>query len=107
MVTTYIPKKSFFESTRIQKIAKDIIKDCEEDRKLALEAFHYFKDRVDTGDTDSIAEVSKFLKLSQDANNCKIKVLDSMLKMTQTEIKSEPKAPAKTSFTQLRKKNTE
>lgn len=107
MVTTYIPKKSFFEPTRIQKIAKDILKDCDEDRCLALSAYDNFRGMAENGDAEVLADLAKFLKLSQEASANKIKILDSMLKITQTEIRATPtKEKEKTDFAKLRKGST-
>ena len=36
MARTYIPKGRFFEPNRIHKIAKDVLRDCGEDRNRAL-----------------------------------------------------------------------
>lgn len=107
MVTTYIPKKSFFEPTRIQRIAKDILKECDEDRAKALEAFDYFKKKVNGGGEEAISEMAKCLKLTQDASNNKIKILDLMLKMSQTELKVSPQKEKGTKFSELKKNNQE
>jgi hypothetical protein len=89
MPRTYIPKKSFFESTRIHKIAKDVIRDCKEDRVRALETFTYFKDLITNNPEDdkAKAELIHALGLSQDATNNVVKILDMMIKMTQSEHK--------------------
>jgi len=89
MVTTYIPKKNFFAPTKIQTIAKAVMKDCDADRQRALEAFQYFKSMVDTDPEDdkSKSEMIKALELSMTANEKKVKILDMMLKMTQAELK--------------------
>jgi len=55
MVRNYVPKKRFFEPSRIHKIAKDIMSDCQEDRKRALETFDYFKDLVSSNPEDDKA----------------------------------------------------
>ena len=87
MVRNYVPKKRFFEPTRIHKIAKDIMSDCQEDRQRALETFNYFKDLVSTNPEDdkAKAEMIHALGLSQDANDKIVKLLDMMIKMTQQE----------------------
>ena len=85
MPKIYTPKTSYFSETRVQKMAKDVIKDSVEDRKLALEAFEYFKDMVADNPLDDKAkqEMSKALDLAQGANDKVVKILDLMLKMTQ------------------------
>ena len=89
MVRNYVPKTRFFEPTRIHKIAKDVVSDCREDRERALETFKYFKTIVDSTPDDDKAktEMIHALGLSQDANDKIVKVLDMMIKMTQTERK--------------------
>jgi len=108
MVRNYVPKKRFFEPTRIHKIAKDIMSDCQEDRKRALETFDYFKDLVSSNPEDdkAKAEMIHALGLSQDANDKIVKLLDMMIKMTQQEQRIEAaKTPAteSLSFEDLRK----
>ena len=91
MPRNYIPIKRFFEANRIHKIAKDVLRDCGEDRKRALETFEFFKGLVGTDPEDdkSKAEMIHALGLSQDANDKIVKILDMMIKMTQTEQKIE------------------
>ena len=108
MVRNYIPKKTFFESGRIHKIAKDVIGDCKEDRERALEMLSYFKNLVDSNPEDdkAKAEMVHVLGLSQDATDNVVKVLDMMIKMTQNEQKiTASKEPTKEdfSFESLRK----
>jgi len=108
MPREYIPKKSFFESTRIHKIAKDVIKDCREDRERALETFEYFKGLIasDPEDDKSKAELVHALGLSMDSNDKIVKILDMMTKMTQNEQKIQAAKPDKKeplSFEELRK----
>lgn len=105
MARNYIPKTSYFAEHRIQKIAKDIIGDCKEDRDRALEVFEFFQKMVASNHEDdkSKAEMSKALELSQDANNKIVKVLELMLKMTMTELRGTPPAPDKLSFEDIRK----
>jgi len=111
MPKEYIPKKSFFEPTRIHKIAKDILKDCKDDRERALETFEYFKGLVNSNPEDdkSKAELVHSLGLSMDSNDKIVKVLDMMIKMTQNEHKIQSSTPLKTenlSFESLRKKSS-
>ena len=46
MPKIYTPKVNYFSEARVQKMAKDVVRDSTHDRKLALEAFEYFKDMV-------------------------------------------------------------
>ena len=90
MPKIYTPKTSYFSEARVQKMAKDVVRDCISDRKSALEAFEYFKDMVDDNPLDDKAkqEMSKALDLAQGANDKVVKILDLMLKMTQAEMKT-------------------
>lgn len=108
MVRTYIPKRRFFEPARIHKIAKDVLSDCQEDRQRALDAFVYFKELVTNNPDDDRAksEMVHALGLSQTANDKIVKVLEMMIKMTQSEQRLETASPVKTddmSFEDLRK----
>ena len=89
MVTTYIPKKNFFAPTKIQTIAKGLLKDCEIDRVRALDTYEYFKTMVDVNPEDdkSKSEMVKSLELSMSANDKKVKILDMMVKMTAQEMR--------------------
>tara|TARA_R100001377_G_scaffold78867_1_gene56790 strand:+ start:476 stop:796 length:321 start_codon:yes stop_codon:yes gene_type:complete len=97
MPKQYIPKTNYFSETRVQKMAKDVVKDCVKDRELALEAFQYFKEMVADNPLDdkAKAEMSKALDLAQGANDKVVKVIDLMLKMTQVEMKAK-KSPTPT-----------
>ena len=52
----YIPKTSYFSPTRVQKLAKEVISDCRQDRDRALKAFDYFKDMVAANPEDAKAQ---------------------------------------------------
>jgi len=90
MPKIYTPKESYFSETRVQKMAKDVVRDSTQDRKLALEAFEYFKTMVADNPLDdkAKAEMSKALDLAQGANDKVVKILDLMLKMTQAEMRT-------------------
>jgi hypothetical protein len=103
MVRNYVPKRAYFSETRVQKMAKEVIKDCQDDRDKALELFSYFMKLVETNPEDdkSKSEMSKALDLAQSSNDKVVKLLDLMLKMTQHEMKD--KKPDEFSFEQLQK----
>ena len=92
MPSHYTPKNRYFSEGRVQKLAKDVVRDCIDDRKRALKAFEYFQKMVVDNPLDdkAKAEMSKALDLAQGANDKVVKVLDLMLKMTQVEMKSSP-----------------
>tara|TARA_R110000751_G_scaffold72882_1_gene147561 strand:+ start:623 stop:946 length:324 start_codon:yes stop_codon:yes gene_type:complete len=104
MVRNYTPKKSFFDPTRIHKIAKDILKDCGADRERALETFELFKNMVANNPDDDKAkpEIIHALNLSMNANDKIVKILELMVKMTQSEMKSSPPKTETMSFEDLR-----
>jgi hypothetical protein len=56
MVTNYIPKTAILGPTRIQRIAKKLIDEAGEDRKLALEAHRFFRAMVDENPQDAAAK---------------------------------------------------
>ena len=80
---TYHPRKAYFSPNRIQLTGKEVLRDCAEDRVRALEAFDYFKTKVDADPMDdkSKSEMIKALQLSMDANDKKVKLLDMMTKL--------------------------
>ena len=90
MPKIYTPKQSYFSALRVQKMAKDVVRDSTQDRKMALESFEYFKNMVIDNPLDdkAKAEMSKALDLAQGANDKVVKILDLMLKMTQAEMKT-------------------
>ena len=94
MPKVYTPKQSYFSEQRVQKMAKDVVRDSAQDRKLALEAFEYFKNMVADNPLDdkAKAEMSKALDLAQGENDKVVKILDLMLKMTQAEMKNSTKS---------------
>tara|TARA_R110000765_G_scaffold361760_2_gene451943 strand:- start:229 stop:564 length:336 start_codon:yes stop_codon:yes gene_type:complete len=92
MASTYHPKKSYFSPNRIQLTGKEILKECAEDRERALVAFEYFKEMVDLDPADDKAktEMVKCLDISLHANERKVKLLDSMIKLAMHQDKLNP-----------------
>jgi len=92
MTTTYHPKKAYFSPNRIQLTGKEILKECAEDRERALVAFEYFKEMVDLDPADDKAktEMVKCLDISLHANERKVKLLDSMIKLAMHQDKLSP-----------------
>ena len=83
----YIPKTSYFAPSRLEKIAKDVISECKDDRQRALENFEYFKNLVDADPSDqkSKQEMARSLLLAQSANEKVVKLIDLMLKRQENE----------------------
>ena len=69
--------------------------------RLLSKSFDYFRKLVESNPDDhkSKAEMNKALQLSQDSNDKVVRILDMMLKMTQTEMKTSPKAETSDTLT--------
>lgn len=83
MPSNYVPKNDIMGPTRIQRIAKKLIEDADEDRKLALEAHRFFKRMVDENPQDSAAKALMVdsLKVAQASKNNVVKIMGLMIKM--------------------------
>jgi len=83
MARPYNPKTDLFNAPRIQKEFKDILKVINNDRQKAWEAYEYFKDIVDHNPEDDKAksEMVKCLEIYVNAQNNKMKALDSLIKI--------------------------
>lgn len=68
-MSEYKLKTDPLDEARRKKIIKKIIDDCKEDRKLAEEAYQYFKGKVDADETDQESKkcMVACLKLMQSA----------------------------------------
>jgi len=93
------PKHDWFSYKRVQLLGREIIKHCGEDRERALEVFEYFKTVVKNNPEDDRAKVEmlKSLQLSMDANDRKLKLVETMLKlqMQREKLHADPKAVKK------------
>ena len=100
MPSQYILKKPVLDPNRLQKIAKKLIDESTEDRKLALETMKYFRDMVEENGMDSTAKnlIVDCLKLAQSSKDKTIRILDLMLKLDKhtTEENDMSKASGKT-----------
>ena len=83
MVANYIPKTAILGPTRIQRIAKKLIDEAGEDRKLALEAHRFFRAMVDENPQDAAAKnlMVDTLKVAQASKNNVVKIINLMIKM--------------------------
>ena len=86
MPTNYIPKNSILGPTRVQRIAKKLIDEAGEDRKLALEAHRFFRAMVDENPQDAAAKslMVDALKVAQASKNNVVKILNLVIKMEET-----------------------
>ena len=97
MPSIYIPKNNPFSGTRIAKIAKDLIKDAKDDRELTLEAYHYFKARVegtDQPDTADRAHMVALLKILQTTHSKTSDAIAAVLKYEDIQLKHEKSSDA-------------
>tara|TARA_R110000737_G_scaffold344692_1_gene372119 strand:+ start:291 stop:629 length:339 start_codon:yes stop_codon:yes gene_type:complete len=99
MVTEYKPKGNvYFNELRVQKQIKNVIDENKEDRKHALEAYNYFKERLVTDEGEPNAESQRLmldsLKIAQSARNNTVKLLTLLNKTF--EVEKSPSSKAKT-----------
>jgi hypothetical protein len=87
MVSNYVPKNPVLGPTRIQRVAKKIIEESADDRKLALETHRFFRQMVDENPQDAAAKslMVDCLKVAQASKNNVIKVLNLVIKMEETQ----------------------
>ena len=83
MVSNYVPKNPVLGPTRIQRVAKKIIEESADDRKLALETHRFFRQMVDENPQDAAAKslMVDCLKVAQASKNNIVKVLNLLIKM--------------------------
>ena len=99
MVTTYIPKNNPLGGTRLQKIAKKLIDESNEDRSLALDTHRFFRQMVDENPQDAAAKnlMVDCLKVAQASKNNVVKIIGLMIKMEESsndKTKSSSQSPA-------------
>jgi hypothetical protein len=97
MVSNYNLKKSPITKNRIHKIAKNLIEESFEDRKCALEAYRYFKDKVDLfhADRDMREVVSKAEQCMVDCLKLAAQSREKAIRGIEMAIKAESKLGAK------------
>jgi hypothetical protein len=97
MVSNYNLKKSPITKNRIHKIAKNLIEESFEDRKCALEAYRYFKDKVDLfhADRDMREVVSKAEQCMVDCLKLAAQSREKAIRGIEMAIKAENKLGAK------------
>ena len=94
MVSNYIPKNSLLGPTRVQRIAKKLLEEATDDRKLALDGYRFFRQMVDENPNDSVAKncMVSLLKVAQDSKNNVIKILNLVVKMEESTEDTKTKA---------------
>jgi len=83
MAREYQLKRAVLDANRLQKHAKKVIEDANEDRTMALEAYRYFNAMVDETPQDSVskAQMVDCLKLAQTSKGNIVKVIDLLVKI--------------------------
>ena len=96
MPSEYTLKRGILDANRLQKHAKKVIDDANEDRSLALEAYKYFKEMVDENPQDSVAksQMVDCLKLAQTSKTNILKVMDIVVKVDNMKQKDQDNAPS-------------
>lgn len=71
------------DEKRLHRYCKDIVDNCKEDRKLALDAYNYFKDKVDENPADNVSKtlMATCLKLVQTSSANYTKLVETLGKM--------------------------
>jgi cellobiose-specific phosphotransferase system component IIA len=97
MPSDYIPKVPVLNKNRVQKIAKKLIEEAGEDRRLALEAHRFFRQMVDENPNDGTAKslMVDALKVAQSSKNNVVKILNLVVKMEEATSEDKTKASGK------------
>ena len=109
MPSEYIPKVPVLNKNRVQRIAKKLIEEAGEDRRLALEAHRFFRQMVDENPNDGAAKslMVDSLKVAQSSKNNVVKILNLVVKMeeatTEDKTKASGKGPSNNVFSQFDK----
>ena len=83
MPSEYVLKRPVMDINRIQKTAKKLIDESSEDRSLALDMMHYYRDMVEANPNDNTSKslMVDCLKLAQSSKDKVIKIMDLLVKM--------------------------
>jgi hypothetical protein len=97
MPSEYIPKVPVLNKNRVQRIAKKLIEEAGEDRRLALEAHRFFRQMVDENPNDGAAKslMVDSLKVAQSSKNNVVKILNLVVKMEEAATEDKTKASGK------------
>jgi hypothetical protein len=97
MPSEYIPKVPVLNKNRVQRIAKKLIEEAGEDRRLALEAHRFFRQMVDENPNDGAAKslMVDSLKVAQSSKNNVVKILNLVVKMEEATTEDKTKASGK------------
>lgn len=95
MTKVYTPRLRYLSRERVDKIAKDILGQCTEDRKLALEGYKYFKQRVDQPEGGEVSNADKALmleclKIAQAAKRDSVKIVEVFAKASEQVASANP-----------------
>lgn len=96
MAQNYKPKKNYISQTRLEKLIKDLIEDCKEDRRIALSVVKDFQNALEaTNIVDLSINIIDALKLAQESNEKIVKLIEIASKITIKEIDAETKVKTK------------
>jgi len=103
MPSEYIPKVPVLNKNRVQKIAKKLIEEAGEDRRLALEAHRFFRQMVDENPNDGTAKslMVDALKVAQSSKNNVVKILNLVVKMEEATTEDKTKSSGKSSSSNI------
>lgn len=86
MSKIYTPTKTYLSKERLDKLTKDTLSQCKEDRELALAAYKFFKDLIDANPAEANgadkALMLECLRLVQMAKKDVVKILEVFAKAT-------------------------
>lgn len=87
MPKEYVLKRPVMDFNRLKKVSKELLEECKEDRKEALEALRYFRERVDENVQDDAATkaVTDCLKLIQTSKQSAVKMVELLIKVEDAE----------------------
>tara|TARA_Y100000310_G_C20470728_1_gene709893 strand:- start:310 stop:648 length:339 start_codon:yes stop_codon:yes gene_type:complete len=91
MPREYVLKTSPIDGNRIKKVAKQLIEDAAEDRKLTLQAYRFFKQLAEDNPADNIAktQMGALLKILQTTHGKTVDAITSLLKYEDLQLKKE------------------
>ena len=101
MPRQYTPKADTFNVSRILKTCKDIVKEAQEDRRVAIETHDYFKGIVDNREDDTppnpkaMELMVECLKVAQNSKNNVVKILNLAAKLEEGNKAEKTKASGK------------
>jgi len=90
MAKIYQPKTDPFSENRIKKELYNLVRDAKSERELVLEAYEFFKERLEDNPDDTVAKVQLgvTLKLLQTSHTKTTEAIKCLVKYEELKIKS-------------------